>query len=409
MLRYAQDFSVQPSGTRCQSRTGAPCCSTILVGALLALFSLCWCGCNGGADNRSRGIQPGDTSPLATAIAGYDSAITTHGATQRDNFRVALAKLEDTIKAKPQYDELSEPGGIGPYNEALAMTYYDRAHAFYQLAERSGDSSWLAVGDEAAKFYRDRYVMHPGRPEEEWGRVPGYWNFSDGLTAHYKRSKDPLSKKAVLLLAQVAPFASKDTAPDEKLESIDRSREVAYALNTHLNAKLLGAPNPERIALLTNHALGHVAQWNGESPFVPFESERLAIRPFMMALTARVLIRVYEETQDPKILAGLTQLCDTIWENTWSEADRALRYANRKPDPNEVLPSDGTELEPAPDLHLLIFPLFSWVAAEGGPDINTERAQILLQEGTARMFWSGPKQYNQALFWSVRGVEWLGG
>ena len=77
----------------------------------------------------------------------------------------------------------------------LDATYYDGESVFYQIADYTGDLSWLACADKAEKLYRDGYVF----PNN--GNVPGYWNFTRGLTTDALRTGDTRSAQAVHLLA----------------------------------------------------------------------------------------------------------------------------------------------------------------------------------------------------------------
>jgi hypothetical protein len=372
-------------------------------------------GCNSSSNSKQSSLSPssneegapigatGDIARQTLAVSQYKASVENFASIHAIQFRSSL----DRLNALPPYDEMNEPNGMGPYNETLALTYYDFAHALFEASRITGNQGFIPKGDEAAIFFRDRYVMNPRRPQSEWGRIPGFWNFTDGLREHAVRTRDKKSREAVLLLSQRAAYADDGTPPTERLESPERSREVAYAINALLNAQELQGPPRPRLSQLISFAKGHVAQWNNRTPWIPISSRGRYIHPFMLALTARALIRVYKLNPDAEILQGLTSLCDTVWSNNWSESDKALFYSNRESDPGESIISEGMTAGPTPDLHLLIFPLFSWVASETGTSINEDRAAILFNTGVTKGYWNGAKQYNQSLVWSREGLSWL--
>src|SRR5207302_6734489 len=94
------------------------------------------------------------------------------------------------------------------------------------------------------------------------GKVPGYWNFTHGLTMDYLRTGDEASKTAVILLSENAAYAADSTEP-AWTQSAVRSREVAYAIMSYINAEQVGARPRPRLSRLVDHALGHLDQWFG--------------------------------------------------------------------------------------------------------------------------------------------------
>ncbi len=367
-------------------------------------------GCAPSAEERDAASPAEDvpsSSKLAPLQTSWQNRLSSAGSRHKDDLTRAMAAISSAKRADPAYRELGEPNGAGPYNEALSLVYYDRANAFYEIGAVLGDDVWFQRGDEAAIFYRDRFVSHPEASPEANGQVPGYWNFTDGLRKHFERTRDRRSRDAVILLATKGAYASPAPSQHERAASADRSREVAYGIIAHLNAEALGmVKDPWRDELVTL-ALGHADQWLGEAPWDGVISKKRYIRPFMIALTARALIRVFEREPNTEILSRLERLADLVWDSTWQPTAKAFRYTDRDGQAGEDI-SQGTEaLAAAPDLNLLIFPLYSWLSYRTADADQFERAVEIFRGGLENAFWNGEKQFNQQLFWSRPGFDWL--
>jgi hypothetical protein len=345
--------------------------------------------------------------------AEFISAVKHHASHHKQEFLNSLNALKQIHHAVKDYNDLAEPGGVGPYNQALAITYYDRASAFYNVGELLGDKEWLKLGDEAALFYRDKYLLHEKLPESQKGLVPGYWIFTEGLKRHYERSKDLKSKEALFLLAERGRYASSDEKAHSNAESAERSREVAYGLLAHLNAEKLGRPSEElwRNSLVAL-ARGHIAQWRGKASWRGIESKTRYIVPFMAALTARAIIEAVEANKIPTselglVIEELSALADLLWDSLWLSKEKAFRYADREVISGESLDKSALHRRAAPDLNLLIFPLYAWLSDRTADPRHNERARDILKGGLVGAYWIGAKQFNQQLFWSTYGIRWL--
>jgi hypothetical protein len=268
----------------------------------------------------------------------------------------------------------------------FGLTYYDAARVFYQIADFTGDSSWLATADLAVQAYRDAYVI----PNQ--GQVTGYWLFTRGLTEDYLRTGDVASRDAVLMLAQKAAYAG-DTVPASWTASWERSREVAYNLLAELDAESLGAAHRARTDLLAAQALGHLDQWTGAATAG-------YVRPFMVALSCEALIAYEAKTGDGRVLPAIRRALDWIWEHCWDPKARAFGYTNI-PAPDG---SGGTG--PAPDLNLLIAPAFGWVYHETGETVYRDRGDAIFAGGVDQAFLGNGKQFNQNYRWSFDYVTW---
>jgi len=278
------------------------------------------------------------------------------------------------------------------FDERLAHTYYDEIRVMHQIADYTHDASWRDCAVAARNVYRDNYVL-PNK-----GGIPGYWNFTDGLRLDYLRTTDAVSRASVLSLADRAAYAS-DSAPPEQTKNIDRSREVAYALLSYINAEALGAPRRSRRAILVSQAYDHLDQW-----FLRFawRGSTSQFSPFMVGLTAHSLIRDWEETRDPRLIPALRRAADWLWQNAWVARDESMLYQINPANISE----GGRSTNGAPDLNLLIAPMYAFLAKYTGASAYREQADLLFKGGVRGAFLESPKQFNQNYWWSFDYVKW---
>jgi hypothetical protein len=273
--------------------------------------------------------------------------------------------------------------GREDFDHRLAGTYYDAEWVYQQIGDYTGDPYWARCAEAAEKIYRDEYVF------KNEGRVPGYWNFTHGLTEDYIRTKDERSKRGVGLLARSAAFAA-DTTPLTETQSSQMSREVAYAIMAYLNAERVGEPRRTRLPLLVSQALGHIQQW-----FVTKNAPQL--KTFMVGLTAHALISYYEKTKDARILPALRTALDGLWAQMWDQQHQAFRYANTS--------EDKSELDPAADLNLLVAPAYEWLYRKTGDRTLRDRGDAIFAGGVRQAYLQNPKQFNQNYRWSFAYVK----
>lgn len=275
--------------------------------------------------------------------------------------------------------------GTATGSEILADIYYDAPHVYQQIRDYTRVPDWQECIDASLKIYRDQYVV----PNS--GRVPGYWNFSDGLLQSYIENNDTESLNAVLELANNASYSNEQT-PLRWTEPFTLSREVAYAIITYLNSEKVGSIHTVRLEAFVNQALGHLDQWFGtqDAPYV---------RSFMVGLTARALIRYWEKTGDPRIIAALSFSLDKLWDLNWVEAEQAFRYQS-------AVSESANDTKAAPDLNLLIAPAYAWIAYVTGDAEAARRADIIFASGVNNAYLERPKQFNQNYLWSFDYIRW---
>jgi hypothetical protein len=276
-------------------------------------------------------------------------------------------------------------------DELLGAVYYDAVRVFLQIADYTRDAAWTACAQRARTIYRDRYVLVHN------GKVPGYWNFTRGLAMDYLRTGDEASKKAVLLLSENAAYAS-DSTELAATRSAVRSREIAYAILSYLDAEKVGARRRARLSPLVDQALDHLDQWFGSKTYrcprdcdPPAAAGRYYIQPFMVALTAEALIAHAETADDPRILPAIKTALDWLWANAWVAADEAFWYDNHVADPAQPWPARAG----SPDLNLVIAPIYGWMYRQTAEAAYRQRGDQIFAGGVKRAYLGGGKQFDQ--------------
>jgi hypothetical protein len=273
-----------------------------------------------------------------------------------------------------------------PLDPLLATTYYDAARVFLLIGDYLREPVWATYADAALRVYRDRYVI------ANRGGVPGYWIFTRGMAMHYARTKDERSAEGVRLLASKAAFA-RDTSPEASTVSWEQSRETAYALQAKLDAEAVGEPRSPRLAMLVDHALGHIDQW--------FVSNSAAYtQAFMVALTAEALIRWDSTKPDPRVFPALQKAAAGLWKRMWVPEVQAFNLVDRE------IPGSSKPV-PAPDLNLMIAPLYAWIYHRTGNRVYRDRAAVIFAHGVRKAYLAGGKQFNQNYRWSFDYLDWM--
>ncbi len=319
-------------------------------------------------------------------------------------------KQQAVVKGKKACDAVMTAKGDGP----LAGSYYDAILVYRHILEQTGEpSTWQRCVDAAKKVYRDGYVakaLKEGQPG--YGYVPGYWNFTRGLRRDYEVVKDAASREAVRMLANNGAFASGVTSP-RYTESADASRETAYAILAHLNTEALGDPKvlqqvgdasligKPRRPLLVNHAYGHFDQWFTRFCWKPGNAcpEKLKqFSPFMVGLSAYALIKDWEVTKDPRLIPALRLAADWLWANAWLPSERGMFY--------DALNGGMGKGQGAPDLNLLIAPMYGFLYRQTGEAKYRDQGDALFAGGVDLAWLDGPKQFNQSYMLSPEYVLW---
>lgn len=270
--------------------------------------------------------------------------------------------------------------------------YYDGIRVAYQIADYTGDKSFAEYAKNPLDVYRP-YVI------DNKAQVGGWRVFAQGLRMDYERTGNAQSKAAVLELLN-APYGA--NANPSSLAGEDLSREVAYAIETMLEAEKLGEKRNPKLAQYVDAALGHLDQW-----FVSGKFQQCY--PFMFGLTAEALIKYYEVTADKRILPALKIGADAVWEKAWRPAGL---YLNEKG--VQVTLAAGFYYDPAyptnpaPDLNLLIVPVFGWIYSQTGDKSYIEKGDQIFTGGVDGAWLDEGKQFNQSYRWSMDYLKWRG-
>ena len=273
-------------------------------------------------------------------------------------------------------------------DQKLGFVYYDMARVMYQIADYTGEPEpWNTYAKEAMRWFRDTYIIPNA------GGVPGYYNFTHGLRMDYERTGDALSKEWAITLSSTASFAS-DATDRTYIVSHGTSREIAYAILGFINAEALGEPKRDIRAEWVDVSHTYFAQWYDTAHWGTDQ-----ISPFMAAITAQALIADWEETQDARCLPALVELGEWMWTEAYHAPTQAMRYQL-----NPISPEGYVE-EGAPDLNLIIAPVYGWLWQQTGETVHRDRFDALLY-GSRNAWLEGGKQFDQNYWWSFSGMRW---
>jgi len=300
---------------------------------------------------------------LATAIAKAD--FTTDYNKWRDN----------AVNYGRQFCALLSDPACGPDCQ-VASIYYDQEKVFRKIQSTWGGAEWTACALKAQEVYLN-YIGGNAL------QVPGYRNFTEGLALGG-------DKATVYELSTKAAYARQESY-GEDINNPDLSREISYAIVSYLDAENAGYPLNPLYDSRISAAFTHFNRWFvvGDVPYV---------RPFMVALSARALIRANAAHPDLRTVPVLRSAADWLWNRTWIQQSRAFAYTDR------VHSSGGTE--PAPDLNLLIAPLYYWLYSKTGEVVWRDRGDAIFEGGVNQAFFASGKQFNQNYFWMFEGIMW---
>ncbi len=311
----------------------------------------------------------------------------------------SLSQWEDNMKSCGK-KFMSTPIN-GKANETLVW-YYDGIKVYYQIAEYTKDKSWLAGAMTCRNWYRDKFIF--GRPSH----VDGWRMFPHGLMLDYMKTADENDKKAVGIMEKNGAFSDRsiDYAKNStyNLKSAELSREVAYNINVHVVASALGVASFSKPDPYIDIALGHIKCWNdwmkSRAASFPTMSDggKTGFQPFMAGLTSEALIRYYESKdadagKKKEIIAAITELANLMWDAAFLNGQNTFYYESNKK-------------VPAPDLNLLICPLYGWLWHRTGDKSFIDKGDKLFVGGVAGAYLSGGKQFSQNYRWSFDYVKW---
>jgi len=353
-------------------------------------------------------LTPDDLVPLQTQLDAQAAQLAAHEALLQEH-EERLTILEGTAPPEPPEPvgppvdkatweaSMLEWGVIHgdalatlPEVELLGHIYYDMPRVMYQIADYTeAPEPWNTYAKRALVYFRDVYVL----PNN--GAVPGYENFTHGLRMDFERTGDVVSKDAAIRLSHEAMYAADWTDPNYVTHH-SKSREVAYAILSYINAEALGEPTRDIRARYVTQSYAYFAQWYDTASWGEWQ-----VSPFMTAITAQALIADWEETADARCLPALTGLADWLWTAAYDPPTHAMLY-QLNPD---CVSEGGLSTTGAPDLNMLIAPLYSWLWAQTGDATARDRFDELLL-GQANAYLAGGKQFDQNYWWAFAGMAW---
>lgn len=309
--------------------------------------------------------------------------------------------------------------------ERLAATYYDSTRVFHQISEYLGQSEpWLQYARIASITYQDNYC------NSNDFRIPGYWRFSTGILNDYIKTRDRKYYRYLALIRDRPAFSNPLTYQYANTMWYWQkySREIAYALQSQTSAERAGYPrNSDKVLKYLDMSLRHIDEWVTGQYANPNTGEN-RLSPFMVGLTAEALIDLYEwdlENQrnpDPRIPLAIKKIADHLWykatvRNGVNKGKR-LWVSDLGGSPGNWNDFGGRGVGafryedikgamPAPDLNLLIAPMYAWLYKHYHDVKYRDIADRIWVGGVklAAIGWSS-KIFNQNYRWSFKYVQW---
>ena len=282
-----------------------------------------------------------------------------------------------------QYNQQAKTYGDKHCAEFKAGHYSPYAYPYYAY---DPPMAFIALGrPDCAEAAAQSYLPYVNGAN---GGVPGYANFAEGLrlTGH---------KAELHLLATNGAWCSDTGYNNANLPDPNQQRENAYCGMAKIQDFIAGNPLDPRItSVFLENALSHIKH-QFVIKDVPF------FKPFMVALAAEFLIQYEQEiAHDGRILPALSLAGDGLWA-TWLPSSNAMLYCDKC--------SDSPGPVPAPDLNLLIAPLYGWLYLQTGDPKWKIRGDALFAGGVSQAYLVAPKQFNQNYRWSADYIKYTGG
>lgn len=288
------------------------------------------------------------------------------------------------------------------YLKKFKLRYYDAQRIHEQIGEYLGEvDPWRDYGQEAESNYK-QYL------EKNGFHALGFQRFPHGLYLDWKRTGDSESRDYLKRLRDRPPFSR----PEGKEDTWARqkySREVAYSIQSQIVAERAGYPRQaDRLTTLVELALGHIDIWV-KKDYRDSDPDWHFCQPFMTGITASALIEYYERQvrlgdPDPRVIPAIERVANFIWSEMWVADVKGTGYGAFKyvqPATNGV----GSE-SPAPDLNLLIAPMFSWLYLQTGDAKWLQRGDDIFAGGVELADLRRVKTFNQSYRSSFDFVKW---
>jgi hypothetical protein len=275
--------------------------------------------------------------------------------------------------------------------QGVPSFYYDTTKVMEDIA------SWLeSLGDTArAAEYRlcgkqNCDVLHGFYMEPNLYASPGYWVFTRGPKALYKRLGTAGYRTAVESLSLYPAYAGDHVSINDYNPDDQTLRELAYHVQAQMDAESLGYAQRATFT----------ARREKMFEFLPYYFETFGwdgvinyqVSPFMaLGILATTMIEDWEITRDTRTVPQIKLACDYCWENGLDQENQCLHY-NLNPD----FPTEGAGVTVgSADVNNLMCGTYAFAAWATGEQAQMDRADFLFQGAALNGFWTTGKAFNQ--------------
>ena len=324
-------------------------------------------------------------------------------------------------KYHTRYQPPATLGALGSVN------HYDPLLIYWLVYEYTGEARWLDVIGTAYYQWVQLFL------ERTAGSTQTYHGVTAGLRRHYEETGDLVCFDLIALMHRRA--AAGDNFSESWLAGWQRGRDASHGLMAHLDAESIGCATRAKRDRLKDILIGHLNQMFVPGTIFPPAAGSpgcLAIIPFAVSLITKGLIEYWDRFRDPAIPPKIKIALDYLWDNVWNLTSnwgldphidptvKSFPYWDRNS--NKLLDMgcgggwgvdyygyDGPgQPRPAPPLNTLVGPQYAWYAARIAAP-GAERATYIARHDAIFDGYVGPsvqKQYNQFVYFSVRGLRW---
>jgi hypothetical protein len=387
--------------------------------------------------------EASDTPAGSGAVAISGSGAATEGADLSEalirGWGTAFSDYLDNLIDGAAWNYTNADGSIASEQDATNpdltehQFYYDRSEALFKLYRLLGTTSYATRAIDMLRGTGDNYTTYASGVSPPYG-VPVYVQFHEGLKLDYLRngstaSRDLVGRMADYLTADYYRLPFADTTSDHM-----DGRTIAYALRAfrvahEISAPSVGTPPGTAVGVPTGawndiHG-GHVwIDWlleyvddlianNLGTGSWPFPAQQNSNKPFMNGLLGYEIARLCDgplaadATRRPQLVTIVKKIADYLWANCWvvgpetahfnplATVDHGFVYQEVQ-DPSD--PDSGPYC--APDLNLMIVPIWAWLAKEGqtksGGGSYLTDGDVIFAAGVRQAAYHKSKQYNEA-------------